>query len=55
MVKSVYASQVINYATMFTSLLVLFVSLKEFDLYSVFALNFGILDATIQWRETIGV
>jgi len=44
------------YATMFTTLLVFFLSqLKEFSFYSVFALIFGVLSTVILWYETIRV
>lgn len=44
------------YATMFTTLLVFFVSqLKEFSFYSVFALIFGVLGTVILWYETIRI
>jgi len=44
------------YATMFTTLLVFFISqLREFSFYSVFALIFGILGTVILWYETIKV
>jgi len=46
----------ILYATMFTTLLVFFVSqLKEFSFYSVFALIFGVLGTAILWYETVRV
>ena len=44
------------YATMFTTLLVYFISqLKEFSFYSIFALIFGVLGTAILWYETIRV
>jgi len=44
------------YATMFTTLLVFFISqLKEFSFYSVFALIFGVSGMVILWYETIRV
>ena len=44
------------YATMFTTLLVFFVSQwREFSFYSVFALIFGVLGTVILWYETIRV
>jgi DNA-binding transcriptional ArsR family regulator len=44
------------YATMFTTLLVFFVSqLKEFSFYSVFALIFGVLGTVILWYETVRI
>lgn len=44
------------YATMFTTLLVFFVSqLREFNFYSYFALIFGALGTSILWYETVRV
>jgi hypothetical protein len=44
------------YATMFTTLLVFFISqLREISFYSVFALIFGVLGAVILWYETVRV
>ena len=44
------------YATMFTTLLIFFVSqLHEINFYSVFALIFGVLATGILWYETIRV
>ncbi|MEM3041869.1 MAG: hypothetical protein QXG97_07605 [Nitrososphaerota archaeon] len=44
------------YATMFTTLLVFFLSqLREINFYSVFALIFGVLATAILWYETIKV
>ncbi len=44
------------YATMFTTLLVFFVSqLKELNFYSIFALVFGVLGTVILWYESIRV
>ena len=42
------------YATMFTTLLIFFISqFKEFNFYSSFALIFGVLGTIILWYETI--
>lgn len=44
------------YATMFTTLLIFFLSqMKEVSFYSVFSLIFGFLATTILWYETICV
>ena len=44
------------YATMFTTLLIFFVSqLKEINFYSIFALIFGVLATGILWYETLRV
>ena len=44
------------YATMFTTLLVFYVSqLRDFNFYSVFALIFGVLGTGILWYETLRV
>jgi len=44
------------YATMFTTLLVFFLSqLKEINFYSIFALIFGVLSTAILWYETVKV
>jgi len=44
------------YATMFTTLLVFFLSqLKEINFYSIFALIFGVLGTAILWYETVKV
>jgi hypothetical protein len=44
------------YATMFTTLLIFFLSqMKEVSFYSVFSLIFGFLATTILWYETISV
>ena len=44
----------ILYATMFTSLLIFYISqFREFSFYSIFALIFGVPAAAIFWSETI--
>ena len=44
------------YATMFTTLLIFFISqLREINFYSIFALIFGVLATGILWYETIRV
>jgi len=44
------------YATMFTTLLIFFLSqLREFNFYSLFALVFGVLGTLILWYEALRV